>query len=68
MVTLLSVKPKAFMNANVAMMDAGMATDAINVDRHERINNITVRQARIEPETRWFSISCKADRMYRDWS
>ena len=65
-VTLFKVKSKAFIKANVAIMDAGIATEAISVERHDRIKSRTVKQAKIEPETRWFSISCKADRMYLD--
>src|SRR6478752_2124835 len=34
-VTLLSVKPNSFMNANVEMSDAGIATAAIKVERHD---------------------------------
>jgi hypothetical protein len=50
MVTLFNVNPNHFMNANVATIEAGMATEAIMVERHERINSNTVRQARILPE------------------
>ena len=48
------------------MMEAGIATDAIKVDRQDRMNSKTVKHAKMEPETKWFSISCKADKMYRD--
>ena len=51
------------MNAKVAMIEAGIATDAISVERHDRINSKTVKQARIDPDTKWFSISCNADKI-----
>ena len=65
-VTLLSVKPNHFMKANVATIEVGMATAAINVERHDRMKTSTVRQARMLPEMRCPSISCRAARMYRD--
>ena len=45
------------------MIDAGIATDAINVERHDRMNSKTVRHARTEPDNKWFSISCRAAKM-----
>ena len=51
-VMLFNVKPNARMNAKVAMIDAGMATDAINVERQDLIKSRTVRQARTDPESR----------------
>jgi hypothetical protein len=67
-VTLLSVKPKSFMKANVEISDAGIATAAIRVERHDFMNSNTVMLARMLPTIRWPSISCSAAKMYRDWS
>ena len=63
MVTLLSVKSNSFMTANVAMIEVGIATAAISVERHDRMNSSTVRLARMLPTTRCPSISCSAARM-----
>ena len=49
-VTLLSVKPNNFMNAKVAISEAGIATAAISVERHDFMNNSTVMLARMPPE------------------
>ena len=59
-VTLLSVKSSAHITANVDTTDAGIAIAAISVERHDRINAITTRLARIAPITRCDSISCSA--------
>ena len=54
------------MAAKVAMIDVGMATAAINVERHDCMKISTVNDARRLPEIRCPSISCRAARMYRD--
>ncbi len=56
------------MTANVAMIEAGMATAAMSVERHERMKSSTMTLARMLPATRCPWISCRAARMYRDWS
>jgi hypothetical protein len=56
-VTLLSVKLSAFIMPNVEMTEHGIATAAINVERHERMNTSTTRLARILPSTRCVWIS-----------
>ncbi|MCG3161881.1 MAG: hypothetical protein JMDDDDMK_03096 [Acidobacteria bacterium] len=59
-VTLLSVKSSAFIIPKVEITEAGMAMPAMIVERHERINSNTTRQARMLPRTRWMLISCSA--------
>ncbi len=56
-VTLFSVKSSARIMPNVEITDAGIATAAINVERHERMKSNTTRLARILPSTRCVSIS-----------
>ena len=63
MVTLFKVNPKARMKAKVAMIEAGIATEAISVERHDRMNRSTVKQARRLPVTRCPWISCSAASM-----
>ena len=60
MVTLLSVKPSAFITPKVAITEVGMATAAITVARQLRMKAITTRQARMLPRTRWTLISWSA--------
>jgi hypothetical protein len=62
-VTLLSVKWSARIMPNVAMIDAGIATPAIIVERQERMNNKTTKHARILPAMRWIWISPSAASM-----
>ena len=62
-VTLFSVKSIAFITANAPMIDVGMATAAMSVDRHDRMNSSTMTLAMMLPVTRWFWISCRAARM-----
>ena len=62
-VTLFSVKSIAFMTANAPMIDVGIATAAMIVERHDRMNSSTMTLAIKLPMTRWFWISCKAARM-----
>ena len=57
MVTLLSVKFSARIIPKVEMTEQGIATAAIKVERHERMNNRTTRLARILPNIRWRVIS-----------
>jgi hypothetical protein len=45
------------------MIDVGIATAAMKVERKERMKTRTVRQARMLPLTRWPSISWRAARM-----
>ncbi len=59
-VTLLRVKSSACITPNVEITDAGMATPAMSVVRHERMKPITTRHARTLPSTRWTLISCSA--------
>ena len=54
MVTLFSVKSIAFITANAPMIDVGIATAAMSVDRHDRMNSSTMTLAMMLPETRWF--------------
>ncbi len=63
MVTLFSVKSMARIMANVATSDVGMATAAINVERHDRMKSSTTALARMLPTIRCFWISCNAARM-----
>ena len=65
-VTLFSVNPNSFMNANVEISDAGIATAAISVERHDFMNSSTQMLARMLPVIKCPSISCSAARMYRD--
>jgi hypothetical protein len=51
-VTLFSVKSSAFIIPNVEITEAGIAIPAIKVDRHERINASTTRQASMLPRIR----------------
>ena len=51
-VTLLSVKPSAFIMPNEAMTEAGMATAAMTVACQFRMNSSTTRLARMLPSTR----------------
>ena len=60
MVTLLSVKPSAFITPKVAITEVGMATAAMTVARQLRMKAITTRQARMLPRTRWTLISWSA--------
>jgi len=60
MVTLFSVKSKARIMANVAMIEAGMATAAISVERQDFMNTSTTRVAKMLPTTRCFWTSCMA--------
>jgi hypothetical protein len=62
-VTLLSVKPNSFIKANVAISEAGMATAAMSVERHDFMKSSTVIVASRLPEIRCPSISCRAARM-----
>ena len=60
MVTPLRVKPSAHITPKAAMVEAGMATAAMRVERQERMKASTTSEARIEPSTRWRLISCSA--------
>ncbi len=62
-VTLFSVKSSARIMPKVAMTEAGMATPAMMVERHERMKSSTTRQARMLPRTRCILISCSAASM-----
>ena len=62
-VTLFSVKSNARIMANVEISDAGIATAAIIVERHERMKRSTTRLARMLPRIRCVWISCRADSM-----
>ena len=59
-VTLFSVKSMVRIMANVATSDVGMATAAINVERHDRMKNSTTVLAKMLPTMRCFWISCNA--------
>ncbi len=50
---LLSVKPSASMNANVAMIDVGIASVAISVVRQSRMKSRIVTATRSAPSKRW---------------
>ncbi len=50
MVTLFSVKPSAHIMPNAEMTEVGMATAAMNVERHERMNASTTSEARMRAE------------------
>ena len=63
MVTLFSVKSSAHIMPKVAITEVGMAMPAMIVERHERMNSSTTRQARMLPRTRWILISCSAASM-----
>ena len=65
-VMLFSVKPNAFMTANVPMMEVGMASDAMKVTFGFRMNRKTTRLARIEPRIRCSLMSSNDRRMKRD--
>ncbi len=62
-VTLLSVKSSARIIAKVETTDAGMATAAMSVERHERMKSSTTKLARMLPRTRWTVISWSAASM-----
>ena len=59
-VTLLRVKPSAFIMPKVAMTEVGIATAAIIVARQLRMNSNTTREARMLPRIRCRWISCNA--------
>ncbi len=40
----------ALMKANVEMIDAGIATAAISVERQDRMNNSTIKLAKMLPD------------------
>ena len=48
------------MKANVAMIEAGIATAAMSVERQDRMNSSTTMLARMLPTIRCPSISCMA--------
>src|SRR3712207_7677274 len=50
-VTLFSVKSSARIMAKVETTDAGMATAAIRVERHERMKSSTTSEARMLPRS-----------------
>ena len=54
--------------AKVAIKEAGIATAAMIVERHDRMKISTTKVASRLPTIRCFWISCMAARMYRDWS
>ncbi len=60
MVELLRVKSSAFIMANVATIEAGIAKAAMSVDRQERMNSKTTRVAMMLPTMRCFCTSCMA--------
>ncbi len=60
MVTPLSVKLSAHIIPNAEMTEVGMATPAMNVERHDRMKASTTSEARMEPSTRCRLISCSA--------
>ncbi len=60
MVTLLRVKPRAFIMPKVEITDAGMATAAMIVERQLRMKANTTSEARMLPRIRWMLISCSA--------
>ncbi len=60
MVTLFRVKLSAFIMPKVAIVEAGMATAAITVERQLRMKASTTSEARIEPRIRCRLISCSA--------
>ena len=62
-VTLFIVKSMAFITAKAPMIDVGMATAAMIVERQDRMNSSTMTLAMMLPTMRWFWISCKAARM-----
>ena len=51
-VTLFMIKPMSFIAANAPIMDAGIATAAMIVDRHERMKTNTIRLAMMLPDKR----------------
>ena len=53
-VTLFSVKPMYFITAKAPMMEVGIATAAMSVERHDRMNSSTMMLAMMLPETRCF--------------
>ena len=59
-VTPLSVKSSAHIIPKAEITDAGMATAAMNVERHDRMKASTTSEARMEPSTRCVLISCRA--------
>ena len=60
MVTLLSVKFSIHIIPKAEMTEVGMATAAMNVERHERMKASTTSEARMEPSTRCRLISWSA--------
>ncbi len=58
--TPFRVKPSAHMKAKVAIVEAGIATLAITVERQLRMQASTTSDARIAPSTRCTVISCSA--------
>ena len=53
-VTLFSVKSSPFITANAPMIEVGIATAAMIVDRQERIKTSTMTLAMRLPITKWF--------------
>ena len=59
-VTLFRVKLSAHIIPKADTTDVGIATAAMKVERHERMNASTTREARMEPSTRCRLISWRA--------
>ncbi len=60
MVTLLSVKSRAFIIPKVAMTEVGIATAAITVERQLRMKANTTSEAKMLPRIRCSLISWRA--------
>ena len=67
-VMLLSVNPSASMQANVAMIDAGIAEVAIRVVRQSLMNPRIVSETRPAARSRWNWTSSMLRLMKTDWS
>ena len=65
-VMLLSVKSSGRMNANVPMIEIGMASPAISVTRQLRMKKKTTAAASRPPKIRWCWISSNDLRMKTD--
>ena len=67
-VMLLSVKSIAFSRVKVAMIEVGMASDAIRTERRLRMNRNTTRLASRLPKSRCSSSEAIEALMKTDWS
>ena len=58
----------AFSRVKVAMMEVGMAREAISTERRSRMKSITTRLARMLPKSRCSSSDSMEALMKTDWS